>query len=269
GVRTMETPGGEIHPKKANRKSGPGRGLVFGEAPRKKRVLAAAEKAAKAMEVEINGRYRHEVPGHNVVARLDRGTGRAIVISTPVTSWFTSTCERGPGIAGFLATARLAKTRLGGADLVLVATAGHEIGHGGMDGFIRKLAPAPSQTLAWAHFGASLACFDWRLDGGRWVAGGALDTRLRVIARSQSMDEMVRRHFAAIGGTALVGDKAAVGELRDVHAAGYPHFFCMAGLHGLFHPPADSAAGPGPDILAPVAEAFATALEQIAATSAR
>src|SRR5262249_142624 len=230
--RTTHTPRGDTSPSNVDRGRRAWRVRVTLGAPRDKPVLAAAEQPGQALEVEIKGRYRHEVAGHNVVGRLDRGTGRAIVISTPVTSWFTSTCERGPGIAGFLAMARLAKTRLGGADLVFVATAGHEIGHGGTDDFIRKLAPAPSQTLAWAHFGASLACYDWRLDGGRWVAGGALDARPRVIARSQSMDEMVRRHFAAIAGTALVGDKAAVGELRDVHAAGYPNFFGMAGPHG-------------------------------------
>jgi len=81
------------------------------------------------------------------------------------------------------------------------------------------------------------------------------------------MDELVRRHFGAIAGTSLLGDKAAVGELRDVHAAGYPNFFGMAGLHGLFHTPADNAAGTGPDSLEPVARAFAGALREVAASA--
>jgi hypothetical protein len=266
---TIDHPSGEIYTYNVDQESKPWPVPVILVAPRDKPLLDAAEQAGQAVEVEIKGRYQHNVAGHNVVGRLDRGSGRSIVISTPVTSWFTSTCERGPGIAGFLAMARLAKTRLGGADLVFVATSGHEIGHGGMAYFISKLAPPPARTQAWAHFGASLACHEWRRDGDRWVAGGALDTRLRVIARSQSMDELVRRHFANIAGTALVGDKAAVGELRDVHAAGYANFFGMAGLHGLFHTPVDNAAGTAPDILVPVAEAFAGGLEQIATTSAR
>jgi len=217
--------------------------------------------------VDIKGRYRRDVPGRNVIGRLSRSRGgRAIVVSTPVTSWFTSTCERAPGIAGFLAMARLANTRLADADLVFVATAGHEIGHCGMAHFIRSQAPPPAATLAWAHFGASLACHEWRRDGERWVAGNVVDTRQRVIAWSQSMDDLVLRHFGGIVGTSLVGDKAAVGELRDVHAAGYPNFFGMAGLHGLFHTPADSAAGTGPDSLEPVARAFAGALGEVAAS---
>jgi hypothetical protein len=248
---TIDHPSGEIYTYNVDQHSKSWPVPVILVAGRDMPLLDAAEQAAQTVDVEIRGRYRRRVAGHNVVGRLDRGTGKAIVISTPVTSWFTSTCERGPGIAGFLATARLAKTHLAGVDLVFVATAGHEIGHGGMAHFINSSSvPPPSRTLAWAHFGASLACYD---------------APLRLIARSETMDEVVRRHFGAIAATALSGDKAAIGELRDVHAAGYRNFFGMAGLHGLFHTPADSAAGTGPESLAPVAEAFAAVLRDIAA----
>ena len=293
---TIDHPSAEIYTYNVDQEAKPWPVPVILVAARDKALLDAAQQAGRPVAVDIKGRYRRDVPGRNVigrlkgegasraivvslrgayrrgvesrniVARLDRGRGRWLVVSTPVTSWFTSTCERAPGIAGFLAMARLAGTRLAGADLVFVATAGHEIGHGGMAHFIRSQAPPPAATLAWAHFGASLACHEWRRDGERWVAGGAVDTSLRVIARSQSMDDLVRRHFGGIAGTSLVGDKAAVGELRDVHAAGYPNFFGMAGLHGLFHTPADNAAGTGPDSLEPVARAFAGALSEVAAS---
>jgi hypothetical protein len=265
---SIEHPSGEIYTYNVDQDSKPWPVPVILVAARDKALLDAAEQSGHPVTVDIKGRYRRDVPGRNVVGRLERGTGRTIVVSTPVTSWFTSTCERAPGIAGFLAMARLARTRLAGADLALVATAGHEIGHGGMEHFIAKLAPAPDRTRAWAHFGASLACHEWQREGDRWTAGSALDARLRVIARSQPMDEVVRRHFDGIAGTALVGDKAAVGELREVHAAGYANFFGMAGLHGLFHTPVDSAIGTSADILQPVSAAFAAALEELA-TSAR
>jgi hypothetical protein len=265
---TIEHPSGEIYTYNVDQEGKPWPVPVILVAARDKALLDAAQQAGRPVAVDIKGRYRRDVPGRNVIGRLSRnGDGRAIVVSTPVTSWFTSTCERAPGIAGFLAMARLANTRLADADLVFVATAGHEIGHGGMAHFIRSQAPPPAATLAWAHFGASLACHEWRRDGERCVAGTVLDTRQRVIARSQSMDDLVRRHFGGIVGTSLVGDKAAVGELRDVHAAGYPNFFGMAGLHGLFHTPADSAAGTGPDGLEPVARAFAGALGEVAASA--
>jgi hypothetical protein len=48
-----------------------------------------------------------------------------------------------------------------------------------------------------------------------------------------------------------------VGKLRDVHAAGYRNFLGMAGLHRFFHRPADDLRTTDPEILEPVARAFA------------
>ena len=97
------------------------------------------------------------------------------------------------------------------------------------------------------------------------MADKTIDTRARLINRSRPLDAIVSRRFAAIAGTAMVGEKAAIGELRDVHAAGYENFFGMAGLHGLFHTPADNAAGTGPAILEPAVRAFAETLTEISA----
>jgi hypothetical protein len=260
---TIGHPSGEMYTYNVDQEGKPWPVPVILVAARDKPLLEAAEHAGKPVTVTIKGRYRHDVPGRNVIGRLDRGKGRSIVVSTPVTSWFTSTCERAPGIAGFLAIARIAAERLVDTDQVFVATAGHEIGHGGMEHFLHAGAPLPAKTAAWAHFGASIACYEWRREAGRWTADKNIDTRARLILRSQSVDAAVGRHFAGIAGTSLVGDKAAIGELRDVHAAGYPNFFGMAGLHGLFHTTADSAAGTGPEILEPVVRAFAATLTEV------
>ncbi len=196
----------------------------------------------------VRAAYRLDVEGRNIIGRLDRGRPRWLVISTPVTSWFTSTCERGPGIAGFLAMARLAKERFTAHNLVFVATSGHEIGHGGMEHFLRDGAPPPAATAAWAHFGASLAC--------REPVGTAINSSARLAA-------LVDRHFARITGTRVTGEKAAIGELREVHAAGYPGFFGMAGSHRLFHTPADTIAAVDPALLTPMAKAFADTLAAV------
>ena len=198
--------------------------------------------------ISLRGAYRHGVAGRNIVARLDRGRRQWLVVSTPVTSWFTSTCERGPGIAGFLAMARLAQARFTRHDIVFVATSGHEIGHGGMAHFMRHGAPPPKSTAAWAHFGASLAC---------------RDPVVTAINSSVSLARPVERAFAQIEGIRLIGEKAAIGELRDVHAANYPYFFGMAGSHKFFHTPADDLAAVDQDLLAPMARAFADALSSI------
>jgi hypothetical protein len=236
-------PSGEIFTYNVDQAAAPWPVPVLLVAPRDAPLLQPGASAT----VSVRAAYRRDVKGRNIVARLERGRGRWLVISTPVTSWFTSTCERGPGLAGFLAMARLAKQRFTGHDLVFVATSGHEIGHGGMEHFMREGAPPANATAAWAHFGASLACREAAV----------------VINSSTSLTALVDRQFAGIEGTRLTAQKAAVGELREVHGAGYANFFGMAGTHRLFHTAQDSAAAVDPAKLAPMAKAFADTLDAV------
>lgn len=266
---TIDHPSGEIFTYNVDQKEKPWPVPVILVAPKDRPLLDAAQGDGRPVSVLVQGAWRHDVPGRNVVARLQRDPGNRnwIVVSTPVTSWFTSTCERGPGIAGFLAVARLAATRWPQVNFAFVATSGHEIGHGGMEHFLHDGAPPADVTLAWAHFGASLACFDWRRDNGQWVTDRKVDSRVRVILRSQAMDEIVTHRFKDIVGQPLVGERAGVGELRDVMAAGYPRFFGMAALHLFFHTPADSAAATGPEILEPVVRAFVETIDDAVAST--
>ncbi|MBS0523444.1 MAG: hypothetical protein JSS04_07380 [Proteobacteria bacterium] len=237
-------PSGEIFTYNVDQSSKPWPVPVLLVAPRDTATLKPGAEAT----VSVRAAYRRDVEGRNVIARLDRGRGRWLVISTPVTSWFTSTCERGPGIAGFLAMARLARQRFAQHDLLFVATSGHEIGHGGMEVFMKDGAPPPRSTAAWAHFGSSLAC---------------RDPVVRAINSSASLTGLVDRGFAGIEGLRLIGEKAAVGELREVHAAGYENFFGMAGSHRLFHTASDSVAAVDPALLTPMAKAFANTLDTV------
>jgi hypothetical protein len=258
---TIEHPSGEIFTYNVDQTRPPWPVPVILVAPKDRPLLDRAQQSRQPVSVSVQGAWRRDVPGRNVVGRLDRGKGRWLAISTPVTSWFTSSCERGPGIAGFLALARLAATRWPDADLVFVATSGHEIGHGGMEHFLHDGAPTPNATLAWAHFGASLACFAWRRDGERWVTDRQVDSSQRLVLTSQAMESVVMRRFKGIAATPLSGVRAGIGELRDVQGAGYRRFFGMAGSHTFFHTPADSAATTGPEILDPVVRAFTETLD--------
>jgi hypothetical protein len=261
---TIDHPSGEIFSYNVDQKAETWPVPVILVAPKDRSLLDSAQQSGRPVTVSVRGAWRRDVPGRNVVARLDRGKGRWLAISTPVTTWFTSSGERGPGIAGFLAMARLATRRWPDLDLAFVATSGHEVGHGGMEHFLRDGAPRPDATQAWAHFGASLACFAWRRDGERWVTDRQVDIRQRLVLSSQAMEASVMRRFKDIAATPLVGPGAGIGELRDVLAAGYPRFFGMAGSHTFFHTPADSAATTGPEILEPVVRAFAETLDDAA-----
>ncbi|WP_249134253.1 hypothetical protein [Bradyrhizobium japonicum] len=175
-----------------------------------------------------------------------------------MTGWFGCVCERGPGIANFLALARTVAAEKWPAHFVFVATAGHEIGHGGMELFLARGAPAPKDTLAWIHFGSSNACYGF--------AEGARTDRPeeeRYLVLSKSAVALTDEAFAKVAAKRLVTEKQAVGELRDVHAAGYANFLGMAGRHRTFHTPSDELEGTGPEILEPVARAFVAAARKI------
>ncbi len=206
--------------------------------------------------LDVKGHYERDVAGRNVIAEI--GAGPTIVVSTPMTGWYTCLCERGPGIANFLALARTVAAEKWPAHFVFIATAGHEIGHGGMELFLKNGAPAPKETLAWIHFGSSNACYAF--------AEGARTDRPeeeRYLVLSKSAVALTDEAFAKVDAKRLVTEKQAVGELRDVHAAGYANFLGMAGRHRTFHTPSDDLAATGPEILEPVARAFVQAARKI------
>jgi hypothetical protein len=86
----------------------------------------------------------------------------------------------------------------------------------------------------------------------------------RVLVLSKSAVALSGETLGAIKATPMVAEKQAVGELRDVHAAGYPNFLGLAGRHRSFHTPGDGVDSTGPDILEPVARAFTDAVRKIA-----
>jgi hypothetical protein len=260
---TIGHPSGEIFTYNVAQSDTPWPVPVILVAPRDEPLLEAAEQAGSAITVAVKGRYAKNVEGRNIIGRLDRGKDLTIVVSTPVTSWFTSTCERGPGIALFLATASLAAKSLPEANFVFVATAGHEIGHGGMEFFLHDRAPKPDGRVVWVHYGASLACYQQPVNGGQPAAAPEVDARLRFLGTSESLAATAVRAFVNVEAIKVIGDQAAVGELRDIKKAGYPNFLGMFGLHPLFHTPLDSAEMTGPAALEPVARAFADAITEI------
>jgi hypothetical protein len=132
-----------------------------------------------------------------------------------------------------------------------------------MESFLRDGAPPPSAVKAWIHLGASNACHQWARDGDGWRTDGSVDSAARRLVMSPSMQTMISEPFRPIDAVRFVADKEAIGELRDVKAAGYRDFFGMAGSHRFFHTPTDGPQTTSPAILEPVARAFASALDAL------
>ncbi|MBR0857873.1 hypothetical protein [Bradyrhizobium liaoningense] len=225
------------------------------------KTRAAFERALASgtpVTLDARGHYESDVTGRNIIAEIGVGRGPTVVVSTPMTGWYSCVCERGPGIANFLALARTVAAERWPAHFVFIATAGHEIGHGGMELFLKQGAPAPKDALAWIHFGSSNACYAYA-EGVRT----ARPEEERYLVLSKSAVALTDEAFAKVDAKRLVTEKQAVGELRDVHAAGYANFLGMAGRHRTFHTPSDDLGGTGPEILEPVARAFVDAARKI------
>jgi hypothetical protein len=112
------------------------------------------------------------------------------------------------------------------------------------------------------HFGSSNACYAWT-EGPQGLTRASEADNARYLVLSRSAVPLVDETFGAIEATRLVADKQAIGELRDVHAAGYPNSLGLAGHHRFFHTTADDVKSTGPEILEPVARAFADAVRKI------
>lgn len=225
-------------------------------------VFERAVVSGAAVTFDVGGHVETNVAGRNVVARFGEGSGPAIVVSTPLTGWYACVCERGPGVANFLALARIVAAEKWRGNFIFVATVGHEIGHGGMELFLKRGAPPPSDTLAWVHFGSSNACYAFT----ETAQGSARTDRAdgeRALVLSPSAVSLAGEALAGIDARRMVAEKQAVGELRDVHAAGYKNFLGLAGRHRSFHTPADDLGATGPELLEPVARAFVDAARKI------
>lgn len=88
----------------------------------------------------------------NIVGRLGTGGGLPLVITTPLTGWFTCAGERGTGIAVAL---ELARTFARDMPVVVVATTGHELDNYGIRQQLKAgLGFTPRAVV---HLGAALA----------------------------------------------------------------------------------------------------------------
>lgn len=149
-----------------------------------------------------------------------------VVVMTPRSSWWTSTAERGGGIAVWLAVLHDVAARPARRTVRFTANTGHELGHVGLQVFDAANPGLLASAHAWMHLGANLG-----------AAAGPL--------RLQAADESLRRlgraaldaQRVAIAGEAPPGVRP-VGEAQNVFDAG-GRYVSLIGGNELFHHPDD------------------------------
>ena len=182
-------------------------------------AAAQGKEAAVHVEVEFEA-----ADGVNIEARVD---GRdpslpPLVVITPKSSWWTSTAERGGGIALWLALLRRYAAEQPARNTVFVATSGHELGHLGLAHFLRHNAELATSAHAWIHLGANFA---------------ARNSRLRLQASDDALFALARQALADAGrppaDATPVGERPG-GEARDIHDLG-GRYVSFLGTNAWFH----------------------------------
>lgn len=170
------------------------------------------------------------VAGHSetVVARLGPVGEDPVVVTTPLTGWFTCAGERATGIA--VALEVVSDLAVGGLPVLFVGTTGHELEHLGVRHWLSASDVAPRAVF---HCGASLAA------GA--VTDGVCELSDLRLAMSNVDDRSLARLRTALSPIALTtvpGPGDWVGEGEQWRRFGVPLLSCTGGFDR-FHTPDD------------------------------
>src|SRR5580692_5775898 len=189
---------------------------------------ALSQAAARNEEVRLVADCRR-VPSkvRGVIAALEgKAAGSApLVIMTPRSGWWHCASERGGGLFCWLEVMRALQETPGERDVIFVASSGHELGHIGLDNFLKRRPELITQAT-WLHFGANI---------------GAADSKLTLQSPLDDLRELAQQEMTrAAQPIAGFSPKTHVpfGESRAIHRAG-GRYLTLIGSNALFHLPQD------------------------------
>ena len=213
----------------------------------------------QVVSLSIRGSIKPNAVTHNVIGRIIRGR-KWIIVSTPISGWFTCGGERGAGVAVWLALAKWASTFDSGPSWLFIGNSGHEFNFLGMHHYLEQNGPPPpTQTICWLHIGANVLVYQWERKDGRLVKDGPAQ-RFAVHGVDQEFESVLKPALGGLPNIRFIS--RPVGELENVKADGYSGFGLVAS-NFFFHNPGDSAESTGPELLEPVGLALKKAFEEI------
>jgi hypothetical protein len=172
-------------------------------------VAAANRNPSEAMNVVVN------VPGR----RTDLPP---LVVMTPRSGWWQCASERGGGLACWMESIRAVTAAKPVRTAIFVASSGHELGHYGLDAFLKARPTLIKEAAAWIHLGANIG-----------AAGG--QTRLQA-SDDEIEGRMVRTLEEAKATVRQRVPRGTVpaGEARNIHLGG-GRYVSLLGSGRFFH----------------------------------
>lgn len=201
-----------------------------------------------------------KVTARNIQGTIGSGA-KTVIISTPISGWFTCGGERGPGVATFNALAKWVAEKKLPYRFIFTGNSGHELAqHQGTHIFLHEKAPKPEDVRLWVHLGASFATYAYAQTGNGVTRQDKVDPN-RIVYFAGDVAGSVQRAFGEID-IKQVKDKA-YGELVVAQKEGYSPFIGFVGTASfpLFHTDKDDASTTSPALLEEMANAIKTVIE--------
>lgn len=201
----------------------------------------------------------------NVVAVREGPGPGVVIVGTPLNGWFRTATERGSGVGTLLTLARHFATIDTASTLVFVGTGGHEVGFLGLGEFVEANPDLVAAATAYVHLGASVAARQQLDLGDTIVSTGLVEpTRLLITSENPILQTVAAASFAlAAPFAALPPSSGQNGEQQVMYEAGVP-ILSLSGTFLWFHTPRDLPDTTSPELLAPMVDAFRTAITAVA-----
>ena len=228
---------------------------VYHLAPKDSSLVLKAIADGSLIGIQIKGNMQ-AVNARNVLGKIGSGP-QHVVISTPISGWFTTGGERGPGIAVWLGLARWASqnsAKYPEYTFVFTGHSGHELSLLGAKAFVEKAAPKPEDTKLWIHLGAAVAVREWKEENGQWTMTDSVDSR-RGIYYSEAVAESFEKTFENVKAKKVKGteqNKESAkpgGEGALFQQKGYNNLVSIAHGHRLHHVKTDDEHTTSPQLL--------------------
>jgi hypothetical protein len=186
-------------------------------------VLDQAAAAQRSVTLVASvGRSRS--PAYNVVGTVSgRRPGLApLVVMTPRSGWWQCASERGGGLACWVESVRAVSAAKPVRPVTFIASSGHELGHFGLDQFLRDQPDLIKAAHAWIHLGANIS---------------AARGQMRLQASDDAIEASLARALDAAGAPVtgrVARGTVPGGEARNIHVGG-GRYVSLLGSGPAFH----------------------------------
>jgi len=172
-------------------------------------VAAANRNSSEAMNVVVNvaGRRPDLAP---------------VVVMTPRSGWWQCASERGGGLACWMESIRAVSAAKPLRPALFIASSGHELGHYGLDAFLKEHPALIKDAAAWIHLGANIG-----------AAGG----QIRLQASDDEIEGKLVKALDEVAATVrqrVPRGTVPAGEARNIHLGG-GRYVSLLGSGKFFH----------------------------------